>query len=251
MNTNDTWRGLLVEARELLGDIWGASYEHDAGDALRALDIGERIDAALAEPASGGEFGDPYQGARQDLAIWKKRALEAEKALREERILTERLCNALNEENGPMFMGEPKLAALNGGAVAGQSKPEPAQAGAAVVRLELVDYNGTGLHIRQWDALQTLQPGTYELAIAAPFTPEAHAESGWIACADRMPEEAGSYITFSPHGYWPQQVHVWLVNEQAWEHEWLSKPRKELRPKTWVTHWQPLRPSPSAKAVRS
>lgn len=65
--------------------------------------------AALAQPSPAGEFGDAYQGAREDLAIWKRRALEAEQALREERILTERLGNALNDENGPTFMGEPNV----------------------------------------------------------------------------------------------------------------------------------------------
>lgn len=65
--------------------------------------------AALAQPSPAGEFSDAYQGAREDLAIWKRRALEAEQALREEKILTERLGNALNDENGPTFMGEPKV----------------------------------------------------------------------------------------------------------------------------------------------
>ena len=66
--------------------------------------------AALAQPSQTGEYGDAYQGAREDLAIWKRRALEAEQALREERILTERLGNMLNDENGPTFMGEPNVA---------------------------------------------------------------------------------------------------------------------------------------------
>lgn len=71
--------------------------------------VGWQARAALAQPSPAGEFGDAYQGAREDLAIWKRRALEAEQALREERILTERLGNALNDENGPTFMGEPNV----------------------------------------------------------------------------------------------------------------------------------------------
>ncbi|NMZ77681.1 hypothetical protein HBO32_31775, partial [Pseudomonas nitroreducens] len=70
----------------------------------------EKARAALAQPSPAGEFGDAYQGAREDLAIWKRRALEAEQALREEKILTERLGNALNDDNGPTFMGEPNVA---------------------------------------------------------------------------------------------------------------------------------------------
>jgi hypothetical protein len=38
--------------------------------------------AASPQPAAQGEFSDAYQGAREDLAIWKRRALEAEEQLR-------------------------------------------------------------------------------------------------------------------------------------------------------------------------
>ena len=55
--------------------------------------------AALAEPAqqAAPDMTDAYAGAREDLSIWKKRALEAE---------------ALNRKfaasvNSPSFMGEP------------------------------------------------------------------------------------------------------------------------------------------------
>ncbi|EPO5639683.1 hypothetical protein ACIUZH_18350 [Pseudomonas aeruginosa] len=50
--------------------------------------------AALAQPTPAGEYGDAYQGAREDIAIWKRRALEAEQALRQ-------------AHNGQTFMGEP------------------------------------------------------------------------------------------------------------------------------------------------
>lgn len=48
-----------------------------------------------AQPAPS--FADAYQGAREDLAIWKKRALEAEDLNRK----------FVAEINGPMHMGEP------------------------------------------------------------------------------------------------------------------------------------------------
>lgn len=102
MNTNDTWRGLLVEARELLGDIWDASYEHDAGDALRALDIGERIDAALAEPVSGG--------VGEACPICDKGQL-----------MHMKVCNLCDSQVADAEDARAnKQAALNGGAVAGQ-----------------------------------------------------------------------------------------------------------------------------------
>lgn len=53
------------------------------------------------------EFGEPYQGAREDLAIWKRRALEAESRIREQDLAIVRLGDALNAENGPSFLGEP------------------------------------------------------------------------------------------------------------------------------------------------
>ncbi|WP_338881494.1 hypothetical protein WHX56_13920 [Achromobacter veterisilvae] len=50
---------------------------------------------------------DAYEGAREDLAIWKRRALEAERDLRAERETSSRLVAELNAENGPMRMGDP------------------------------------------------------------------------------------------------------------------------------------------------
>lgn len=55
------------------------------------------------------EFGAPYQGAREEVAIWKRRALEAEATVREQDKIIDRLGAALNEENGPIQMGEPKV----------------------------------------------------------------------------------------------------------------------------------------------
>ena len=49
---------------------------------------------------------DAYCGAREDLAIWKRRALEAEEKLRAESAATSRLVSELNAENGQTHMGE-------------------------------------------------------------------------------------------------------------------------------------------------
>ncbi|CUJ81874.1 Uncharacterised protein [Achromobacter sp. 2789STDY5608615] len=53
------------------------------------------------------DFADAYKGAREDLAIWKRRALEAERDLRAERETSSRLVATLNAENGATHMGEP------------------------------------------------------------------------------------------------------------------------------------------------
>lgn len=52
------------------------------------------------------DFSDAYEGAREDLAIWKRRAQVAEQDLRAERETSSRLVAALNAENGPTYMGD-------------------------------------------------------------------------------------------------------------------------------------------------
>lgn len=55
------------------------------------------------------EYGDAYQGAREDLAIWKRRALEAEARVRQQDQIIDQMGEDLNAINGPTFMGEPVL----------------------------------------------------------------------------------------------------------------------------------------------
>lgn len=92
----------------------GARMEHyiAAGLGMFKVSSAEVLKPSTAhtkspDAAVNGEFGDAYQGAREDLAIWKRRALDAEQALREEVAISGRLVDALNEESGPTFMGEP------------------------------------------------------------------------------------------------------------------------------------------------
>lgn len=61
-----------------------------------------RCTTSSKEASEPNNYHDAYRGARDDLQIWKKRALEAEESCR-------RLTQALNEENGPMRFGEPVL----------------------------------------------------------------------------------------------------------------------------------------------
>lgn len=114
-----------------------ATMLHEAADALEAMaaPVGEReaaIEAAYAAVADGGwtsvkdmgiqmfqagaayqrqsgEHGDAYQGAREDLAIWKRRALEAEARVRQQDQIIDQMGEDLNAINGPTFMGEPVL----------------------------------------------------------------------------------------------------------------------------------------------
>lgn len=75
----------------------GASVERLAKDPFLAAQLWRK-------PA---DFADAYEGAREDLAIWKRRALEAERDLRAERETSSRLAAALNAENGPTHLGAP------------------------------------------------------------------------------------------------------------------------------------------------
>lgn len=71
-------------------------------------EISAEIDRVAGLPApvdAQPNMVDAYVGARDDLAIWKKRALEAEESCR-------RLTAELNEENGPTHMGEPVLSQI-------------------------------------------------------------------------------------------------------------------------------------------
>ena len=60
--------------------------------------------APVSEAKTQGEYGDAYQGAREDLAIWKRRALEAEeKVLQQEQIID----HLTSEAQGESRFGEP------------------------------------------------------------------------------------------------------------------------------------------------
>ena len=54
----------------------------------------------LRDVISAGEYGDAYQGAREDLAIWKRRELEAETKIREQDQIIDNLGNALTVLDG-------------------------------------------------------------------------------------------------------------------------------------------------------
>ena len=64
-----------------------------------AMEAFKALEEALAKQEQGEPVisKDAYDGAREDLAIWKKRALEAEELNRK----------FIAEINGPTFMGEP------------------------------------------------------------------------------------------------------------------------------------------------
>ena len=95
---------------------FGPAHEEARKEALKhGIDsfdaANEWLAAAPAQPAVQGEFGDAYQGAREDLAFWKRRALEAEAKVRHQDQIIDQMGEDLNAINGPTFMGEPVLPA--------------------------------------------------------------------------------------------------------------------------------------------
>lgn len=79
----------------------------DSGNAY-ADPLREVTPLYTAPPAAvvSGEYGDAYQGAREDLAIWKRRALEAEKEVQRLSDINDYL---VKEAQGEARMGEPVI----------------------------------------------------------------------------------------------------------------------------------------------
>ncbi|HBY5250616.1 TPA: hypothetical protein MIX19_06505 [Klebsiella pneumoniae] len=86
----------------------------DGGDALAYRRLIQSFEPGTklylhAQPAQvvNGEYGDAYQGAREDLAIWKRRALEAEESVRRLEQINDHL---VKEAQGESRIGEPVIA---------------------------------------------------------------------------------------------------------------------------------------------
>lgn len=83
----------------------GGWYQISEGD---KVPDNRRIPLYTATPAPvvDGEYGDAYQGAREDLTIWKRRALEAEEHVRRLEQINDHL---VKEAQGESRMGEPVI----------------------------------------------------------------------------------------------------------------------------------------------
>ena len=96
----------IMEQAQVFASAWSlVGGRFDAGVALddaqeAKAELRSMICALLssdAKPASEPNFADAYQGAMEDVSIWKRRAMEAEELNR----------RFIAEINGPMYMGEP------------------------------------------------------------------------------------------------------------------------------------------------
>lgn len=91
-----------------------------------------------AQPVA--EYGDAYQGAREDLSIWKRRALEAEGKVRHLERVNDHL---VKEAQGEHRLGEPIITAT----------PAPAP---AAVKLPTEFYSDEGVVVRLEEVMAAL-----------------------------------------------------------------------------------------------
>ena len=92
------------------------------------------------------QYQDAYNGAREDIEIWKRRALEAEESCR-------KMSAALNESNGPLFMGEPTNAA--------PSSAQPAPVADGLAECDKCDGHGATHYLDgEWKGKCTACKGT-------------------------------------------------------------------------------------------
>ena len=102
------------------------------------------------------DYAEAYQVAQQDLAIWKRRALEAELRVRDQDQIIDRMGDDLNAINGPTFMGEPLLP---------KQSAAPAASDVGQLLNDLFEFfessgidPGNGIALRLASALTTPQP---------------------------------------------------------------------------------------------
>jgi len=100
-----------IHHKQASGDQWQQRIVVYGDTPADAEALRDRVFASLTAVApqaeQNPEFGAPYQGAYEEMTIWKRRALEAEQRIRERDQIIDRLGEALNAENGPTSMGEP------------------------------------------------------------------------------------------------------------------------------------------------
>lgn len=163
------------------------------------------------EPLDNGEYGSAYQGSREDLAIWKRRALEAEEKLR----------------TAPVAVPDEDLFHMAASAIE-----------------DLLDHQdpNTDYYSGVWAdvpaklrrAAMLNHSGDSAEKVNSPVIPD-----GWIKCSDRMPEEHEPVLVHQEGG-------VIFCAEYEEDYgfcpdEFPNVPKQGCE----ITHWMPL-PNPPA-----
>jgi hypothetical protein len=139
------------------------------------LQVAEECAWQRGKAAGLKEGRDPYEGAREDLLDWKRRALEAEEVNRH-------FVRALNDDNGPTFMGEP---APPKGKLSAVAKVVKSPDGMKSIVFLVYDTLRTG------DLLYA-SPEAAARAQQAPQAVESQAigaEGQWVSVEDRLPND--------------------------------------------------------------
>ncbi|MDM9061964.1 hypothetical protein [Klebsiella pneumoniae] len=144
-NINDEIRELARMALAAMDSEPVIIVGDDGGDALsyrrliQSFEPGTKLYLhAQPAPVVNGEYGDAYQGAREDLAIWKRRALEAEESVRRLEQINDHL---VKEAQGESRMGEPVIA-----------QPVPVVPDEIKHRIGGLDWGWEGEFNRGWNA---------------------------------------------------------------------------------------------------
>ncbi|MCH9452578.1 DUF551 domain-containing protein [Klebsiella pneumoniae] len=196
------------------------------------LKLGEELEDLRAEqdevqpaPVVNGEYGDAYQGAREDLAIWKCRALEAEESVRKLEKINDHL---VKEAQGESRMGEPVIA-----------QPVPVVPNEIKHRIGGLDWGWEGEFNRGWNACRAA------MLAAAPQSPgsePATVPGKWIPVIERMPPSRHEVLVGCWWGEKPRWCCKWAAyipgHPDAQSSGWL------IPGASWTpTHWMPL-PNP-------
>lgn len=197
---------------------------------------------AQPAPVVNGEYGDAYQGAREDLAIWKRRALEAEESVRRLEQINDHL---VKEAQGESRMGEPVIA-----------QPAPVVPdGYVMVPKDLLSELRDWAHpeiekyCEMWEgrrdsefpALRKVISDAYALLVAAPQSPSsepATVPGKWIPVSERIPDNTEPVLCIEKRadfGTYGQPFVCWHDGGG-----WVGK--TNYRP--IVTHWMPLPAAP-------
>ncbi|EEQ6106319.1 DUF551 domain-containing protein [Escherichia coli] len=153
-------------------------------------------------PVFNGEYGDAYQGAREDLSIWKRRALEADEHFRRLEQINDHM---VKEAQGESRMGEPVIREP-APVVPEEATPENVEMLSGYVSTYKLTDSERDIAAEIWNACRAamLQAGNFrenkgsstnnfreisETSTNYPVTPD-----GWISCSERMPDDGQHVI---------------------------------------------------------
>lgn len=202
-------------------------------------------------PVVNGEYGDAYQGAREDLAIWKRRALEAEESVRRLEQINDHL---VKEAQGESRMGEPVIAqpvpvvpmenhigsknSLDAIVSFIKSKSNPTVKCYEEVSGQLFKDNCHGIHSHVIEYILKLGEELEDLrAEQAEMQPVPVVPCKWIPVSERMPDENAEQQVLAC--FKGGDISTLYYFEGRWDDAYGIVPIRQD-----VTHWMPLPAAP-------